>query len=96
MSRWVVCETSSIVFLCVLILFLFPASTGPYPAVHGPATALRAAVGSTQISAMTEGALHSFASRDFLRFKIIFPSSPVKGGEGSLVAVHAIKDVLRC
>jgi hypothetical protein len=27
---------------CVLLIFLFPANTGPFPVVHGPATALRA------------------------------------------------------
>ena len=28
--------------ICVFLLFLFPASSGPFQAVHGPATALRA------------------------------------------------------
>lgn len=28
--------------LCVLLLFLFPLVSGPFPVTHGPATALRA------------------------------------------------------
>jgi hypothetical protein len=35
-------ELSLVVLLCTLGLLLFPAPTGPYSAVHGPVTALRA------------------------------------------------------
>jgi len=34
--------SSIVVLICALAIFLFPASTGPYSAVHGPVTALRA------------------------------------------------------
>ena len=35
-------ELSVVVLLCTLSIFLFPGSTGPYSAVHGPVTALLA------------------------------------------------------
>jgi hypothetical protein len=35
-------ELSLVVLLCTLGVLLFPSPTGPYTAVHGPATALRA------------------------------------------------------
>jgi hypothetical protein len=35
-------ELAVIAIICVIGIFLFPASVGPYPAVHGPVTALRA------------------------------------------------------
>lgn len=34
------CALALIAFLCVLIIFFFPVIQGPYPAVHGPVTAL--------------------------------------------------------
>jgi hypothetical protein len=33
-------ELAVITIFCVLSIFLFPATAGPYSAVHGPATAL--------------------------------------------------------
>ena len=35
-------ELAIVVIVCVLGIFLFPAAAGPYSAVHGPVTALRA------------------------------------------------------
>jgi len=35
-------ELSVVVLLCTLGVFLFPVGSGPYSAVHGPVTALRA------------------------------------------------------
>ncbi len=35
-------EAAVLAVLCVLTIFFFPAMQGPYPAVHGPVTALRA------------------------------------------------------
>jgi hypothetical protein len=35
-------EIAVLAALCILAIFLFPAVSGPYPIVHGPATALRA------------------------------------------------------
>jgi hypothetical protein len=34
------CALALIVLFCVLLIFLFPVVLGPYPAVHGPVTAL--------------------------------------------------------
>ena len=65
MSRQIVYETSLLVALCVLSLFLFPASAGPYPAVHGPATSLQAAQSSTQLQLAMAGAPRTFTSALF-------------------------------
>ena len=37
------CRFTVLAVLCVLTIFFFPATHGPYSAVHGPATALQAA-----------------------------------------------------
>lgn len=42
MSHGVEHEVSFLILICVLSLFFFPAAEGPYPAVHGPVTALQA------------------------------------------------------
>jgi uncharacterized membrane protein len=34
------CQLAIVTILCVLGIFLFPAASGPYSAVHGPASAL--------------------------------------------------------
>jgi len=34
------CALAVLAAFCVLVVFLFPALQGPYPAVHGPVTAL--------------------------------------------------------
>ena len=65
MSRQIVYETSFLVILCVVSLFLFPASAGPYPAVHGPATALQAARSSNQIQAAIAGAPKDCSDQTF-------------------------------
>jgi len=43
MARHFGCELAFLVILCIVGIFLFPAAAGPYAAVHGPVTALRAA-----------------------------------------------------
>jgi hypothetical protein len=35
-------EFAVITIFCVVSIFLFPIAVGPYPAVHGPATAIQA------------------------------------------------------
>lgn len=42
MRRHLGYELALVAILCTLAIFLFPAVAGPYPIVHGPATALRA------------------------------------------------------
>jgi len=42
MTRRVVYEFALVALLLILAIFFFPAVSGPYPVVHGPATALRA------------------------------------------------------
>jgi hypothetical protein len=96
MSRRVVYETSLVIFLCVLSLFLFPAPSGPYPAVHGPATALRVGNAWSQISAVMEQALHSFASSHIFVSNVAGPLPAVFDNEPPLVTWHGTKDILRC
>jgi hypothetical protein len=42
MHRHLGYELALVAIVCTLAVFLFPAVSGPYPIVHGPATALRA------------------------------------------------------
>lgn len=45
-------ELMFVTVICVLIMFLCPAMAGPYSAVHGPATALRAARSAAQLASV--------------------------------------------
>lgn len=96
MSQQSVYETSFLVILCVLSLFLFPASAGPYPAVHGPATALQAARSCTQLQAAIEGAPRICAEKSFPQFcPTLFAA---RAGDNDLVVItwHSAASVLRC
>ena len=42
-------EVAVLAVFCVLTIFLFPVVQGPYPAVHGPVTALQAARASARL-----------------------------------------------
>jgi len=53
-------ELSTLAVLCVLTIFLFPATQGPYSVVHGPATALQAARAAARLHvAIVQAALKS-------------------------------------
>jgi hypothetical protein len=94
MSQQIAYETSFLVVLCVLSLFLFPASAGPYPAVHGPATALQAAQCSTQLQlAMAAG------PKTLIRplFPHMVASSPMLDCDSDLALLTSLPtSVLRC
>jgi hypothetical protein len=95
MSRQIVYETSFLVVLCVLSLFLFPASAGPYPAVHGPATALQAARSSNQLQAAIAGAPKDCSHQFFS------PFSPERcetacNNDSVPVTCHGPTSILRC
>lgn len=49
MNRGAICVASCLIVICVLSVFLCPAPEGPYPAVHGPVTALQAARSSARL-----------------------------------------------
>ena len=50
--RWVI-----LAGFCILAVFFFPASNGPFTAIHGPATALRAwQSGINTLAAITQAA----------------------------------------
>ena len=95
MNRQIVYETSFLVMLCVVSLFLFPASAGPYPAVHGPATALQAARSSSQLQAAIAAAPKDCSEQTFS------PFSPAASGsacnnEPVPVTWHGATSILRC
>jgi len=54
-------ELAVLAVLCILMIFLFPAAQGPYPVVHGPATALQAARAALRVRiGIVQAALNSF------------------------------------
>jgi hypothetical protein len=95
MSRQIVCETSFLIMLCVVSLFLFPASAGPYPAVHGPATALQAARSSNQLQAAIAGAPKDCSGQAFATLSPAASESARKN-EPVPVAWHGATSILRC
>lgn len=50
-------EVSLVILICVLSLFFFPATEGPYPAVHGPVTALQAMRFSVRLRSVIAAAI---------------------------------------
>jgi hypothetical protein len=49
MARGYLCRLVLLTSVCVLSIFFFPAGQGPYPAVHGPITALQSLQNSSQL-----------------------------------------------
>jgi len=47
--RRIGCELAILGVVCVITLFLFPAASGPYTAIHGPVTALRSVYAASKI-----------------------------------------------
>ena len=95
MSRQIVYETSFLVILCVVSLFLFPASAGPYPAVHGPATALQAARSSNQLQAAIAGASKDCSEQTFSPLSLE-ASETLRDNESVPVNWHGATSILRC
>jgi len=95
MNRQIVYETSFLVILCVVSLFLFPASAGPYPAVHGPATALQAARSSNQLQAAIAGAPKDCADETFSSLSAA-ASGIARNNEVVPVTWHGATSILRC
>lgn len=95
MSRQIVYETSFLVVLCVLSLFLFPASAGPYPAVHGPATALQAARSSTQLQAAIAAAPRDCSGQTFSLFSTAHCETASEN-DSVPVTWHGATSILRC
>lgn len=53
-------DLALVAVLCVLTIFLFPAVQGPYPVVHGPATAFQASRSALLVQiAIVQAALSS-------------------------------------
>jgi hypothetical protein len=96
MSQQIAYETSFLVVLCILSLFLFPASAGPYPAVHGPATALQAARTCTQLQASIQAAPRTSAEKSFLQFSPALFANSAAGNDLAIMTWHGAASVLRC
>ena len=63
------CEVVLVTLLCVIGIFLFPASAGPYSAVHGPVTALQAIRAAARVRwavVLAAFAFDGFALQSFL------------------------------
>jgi len=95
MSRGVVYETSLVIAICVVSIFLFPATQGPYPAVHGPATTLRAARAFTQIEIGITGALSAVCFRT-LAARSASPGEECCDIKLQPLAWPGTKNILRC
>ena len=57
------CELAVLTILCVLMIFFFSLTQGPYSVVHRPATALQAARAAARLRiVIVQGALNSLGS----------------------------------
>jgi len=90
------CELAVLAVLCVLTIFLFPVVQGPYPAVHGPVTALQAARAAARLRiAMMHLALQSW--RIFpLSLLAVFCGMGVAVPEFKPVGLAECDSILRC
>lgn len=87
-------ELALLVILCILGIFLFPAASGPYAAVHGPVTALRAVRAAARLRwAMALAALGMAGLGFWLSYALAFLKGelgfPAAGSPGS-------RALLRC
>lgn len=86
-------ELTFITVVCILIMFFCPAIAGPYSAVHGPATALRAARGAAQLAAAIAmpSSLSSFCSAlaSYQLVQCVTSLEPLRGSFG-------LSSILRC
>lgn len=82
---------SAVLLICTLSMFLFAAPVGPYSAVHGPATAMRAAQASLALFWVLTAVLNSLVVP--LRFVAwAFPLAP----EIYALPIQDSKLILRC
>ena len=58
--RHIVWQLAALTTVCVIGLFLFPTSVGPYSAVHGPVTALQAMRAAIRLRCMMSSSLIAF------------------------------------
>jgi len=98
-SARIACALAIVAVLCVLAVFFFPGSVGPYSAVNGPVTALlslRAAsvlrLGIVQAALTTLYGLLAFASL----FLASFWNEPCKWASFSNCSSPACISTLRC
>ena len=96
MSHRIVDETSLLVVVCVLSLFLFPAAGGSYSAVHGPVTALQAVRSSSQLQAAITGAPRDCSGKSFFRFSPALCETVACDNDAALVTWHGSTSILRC
>jgi hypothetical protein len=86
LSRRLAVKWAVLAVICTAAVFLFPAATGPFTAVHGPATALRAwhmavstlagmALVAMLIRSLTQ-ALHGCCRSPEELFRNLSPSDP--------------------
>lgn len=94
------CAFAVLALFCVLAIFFFPALQGPYPAVHGPVTALLSLRTAARLRlAIVRNGLQSICSRlrrarqSFLPVTwMVFRSLPFETSTSSAVSAA----ILRC
>jgi hypothetical protein len=90
------CELVVLAVFCVLSIFLFPAIQGPYPVVHGPATALLAARTALRLHrTIAQAALTSLAQYLFLSLTVL-AWMPFSLSNSLFVASPQLEPILRC
>ncbi len=90
------CELAVLTVLCVLMIFFFPVMQGPYSVVHGPATALQAALAAARLRIIiVQGALSSLG--DFLISPLVILSwMLLSQAEFRSVTLPGYNTILRC
>ena len=90
------CELAVVAVLCVLTIFLFPSTQGPYPVVHGPVTALLAARAAARLgNAIVQAALRS-RGRCLISPLVVLSWMPLSETDFCSVTMPASNTILRC
>lgn len=89
-------EIAVLTVICVLMIFLFPLLQGPYSALHGPVTALRAARAGVHLRlAIVQAALSSLAGC-LISVLAIFAQLSLSNAELQSVSLPECNTVFRC
>jgi len=86
------CQFALLAIICTLGIFLFPAASGPYPSVHGPASALRAMRAWMLLLVVLSLTFANAAGIAITRSWIDLPFSPASRD----LAPQVASSVLRC
>jgi hypothetical protein len=89
-------EVVVLTVLCVALIFFFPATRGPYSAVHGPVTALQSAHAAAHLRiAIVQAALSSFRNHG-IRLLLSVSCMAVLYAEFHSASLADFQTILRC